>query len=677
MIKPFLKKVLNLEFTYLFGFALFLSIFYGLLVNSILPLFGISDPLSFKYLVPIYLFFLIPFIKILTVLVKWLSSNFSTWPIKIILILNPLLAVAGVNYLDNTGNGSIAIASVALISIVFIVTLIYVPFRKGITKLSIFSSALSLLLANSYRSHFLVGWDIHQEYYIFQMTSLHNYWDINALRTAYNACLSISILPTMIQNLTGVNPMDIFRVIFPMIIALIPVIVYQIGTRFTSNKISYIGAFLFLIQNQFIAQLPALLRQSIAFLFFALMIDFLVRTKINHKYQKWAILISGVGVIWSHYSTTYIMLLLLITAKIIGVVMNLIWRSKNATKPLSYKIILGLLIIAFSWNVLITDTASGLVLLVQNVFANIGRTFTLENKSDMVKGVFYQQSNNTLAVNNYSNEAIKQFPNKEDFQKYKITPISLDTGKPLLLSDPFPIYFHIIIPWLFRLSIIIGVLNLLIFEIKNRKSSLIVSLCSAMLISVLAIIVLPNISGEYNIERLLQQMLILLAPASALGFYTVFGIIKKFPASIPISIIVLSFMYQSTGFIDHLVYKTSGWMFDNSGESYYRYLTSSEEIGALKWLEIYTPTNTLLYTDKYTKLRLTAYSNQIFSYISNEINPPKIEKFGYTLSGFAATKANVVFADIRGQSLRFSFPNRYLSDNRDLIYSSSGAKIYR
>jgi len=677
MNKAFVKRIINTEFTYLFGFALFLSIVYGLLINSALPLLGVRDPLSYKYLTPVYLFFLLPFIKLLIEYIRWFKQRVSAWIIGIILVLNPLLAIAGVNYLDNTGDGSIAVASIVLVSFVFILTLIYAPSSKGIIKLSLYSSAISLLFANSLRSHFLVGWDIHQEYLVFQNTNLLNYWDINALRTAYNACLSITILPTTIHQLTGVPPMDVFRIIYPLIIALIPVIVYQIGTRITGSKVAYIGGFLFLIQNQFMAQLPALLRQSIAFVFFALMIDFILRININPKYKKWAILLSGIGVIWSHYSTTYIMMTLLTTAKIISMLINKRWPSKNVINSLSYKTLIGLFILAFSWNVLITDTASGLIHTIQKVLVNIGDTFTLENKSDMVKSVFYQKSNNSAAVNEYFTKTLQRLQNKETFENYKINPISLDTGRQLLRTDPVAVYFHFVIPWVFRVAIIVGTVFLFIAVIKQRRGTLAVSLSFAMFIFVLGIIVLPKISEEYNVERMLQQMLILLSPLGAVGLYKMFGAVKKIPSSIPVTIIVLSFLYQSSGFIDHLVFGTSNWMFSNSGESYFRYFTTSEEVAGVKWLEANTPPNTLLYTDKYTKLRLTAYSKQRFSYISNEINPPVIEKFGYVLSGFAGTRANAVFASVNGRALRFSFPEKYLTDTRNLIYSNSGAAIYR
>lgn len=173
-------------------------------------------------------------------------------------------------------------------------------------------------------------------------------------------------------------------------------------------------------------------------------------------------------------------------------------------------------------------------------------------------------------------------------------------------------------------------------------------------------------------------MLILLAPISIFGFLRLFSLLKKLTYTIPISIILLSFIFQSTGLIDHLVYKTSPWMFGNSSEQYYRYFSTKSEIGGISWLENNVKANSLLYADRYTKLRIGAYLNQKFGYISSEINPPVIEKYGYVFSGLAGSDSNnSVYTEVKNQQLIFSFPHKYLEENRNKIYSNSITKIYK
>jgi hypothetical protein len=118
-------------------------------------------------------------------------------------------------------------------------------------------------------------------------------------------------------------------------------------------------------------------------------------------------------------------------------------------------------------------------------------------------------------------------------------------------------------------------------------------------------------------------------------------------------------------------------MFDISGEHYFRYYTTSGEISGIGWLSTSTPSKLFLFSDKYTRLRIAAYSDKKYTYISSQINPPLIDRFGYVLSGYAGNKANVVFSDNGGKSLQFSHPSKYLIENKNLIYSNPVATIFR
>lgn len=677
MINKF-KIFLSLEFVYIIGLFIFGVMIYGLIINFVLPKIGFTQPLSFIYIWPVYLIFLFPIIKLVSNINNWIRESINLWPIKLMILINPLLAILGVNRLDNTGDGRLAIISVILVCLVFIFTFLRKDNNEGTLKLAIYSSALSLILANSLRSNFLVGWDIHQEFFVFRLTNIANFWNINTFKDAYNACLSITILPTIIHNLTGISQLTIFRFIYPLIIALIPVIVFLIGTRFTSKKIAYAGAFAFLIQAQFISQLPALLRQGIAFIFFALMIDSLIRNDFTQKYRNLIVLIFGSGMILSHYSTTYIALTLLLVAKSISVLLSKVWLDGKKSTSLSYGIIAILFLSAFLWNVLITNTTDGLFQTFSKVTDNISETFSLEGKSDMVKSIFYQTSDNSTAVINYSKESLKDISNPEEYKGYEIHPVSRNIGKPMKITDPIPIYFHIFIPWIFRIGILIGFIFLVLKEIKKHQNPLVISIGFSMFVVIISIILLPFLSVNYNFERLYQQMLILLAPISIFGFLRLFSLLKKLTYTIPISIILLSFIFQSTGLIDHLVYKTSPWMFGNSSEQYYRYFSTKSEIGGISWLENNVKANSLLYADRYTKLRIGAYLNQKFGYISSEINPPVIEKYGYVFSGLAGSDSNnSVYTEVKNQQLIFSFPHKYLEENRNKIYSNSITKIYK
>ena len=63
-----------------------------------------------------------------------------------------------------------------------------------------FCASLALLFVASMRSWHVVGWDINAELQVFRLTEA-GYWSMSHLQDAYNACLSITLLPTIFSSL--------------------------------------------------------------------------------------------------------------------------------------------------------------------------------------------------------------------------------------------------------------------------------------------------------------------------------------------------------------------------------------------------------------------------------------------------------------------------------------------
>src|SRR4029079_19139954 len=57
--------------------------------------------------------------------------------------------------------------------------------------------ATSLLLATSLRGWTITGHDIQDEFLAFRLTNDAQHWSMGAFESAYNACLSVNILPAV------------------------------------------------------------------------------------------------------------------------------------------------------------------------------------------------------------------------------------------------------------------------------------------------------------------------------------------------------------------------------------------------------------------------------------------------------------------------------------------------
>ena len=79
---------------------------------------------------------------------------------------------------------------------------------------------LSILFSTSLRGWFITGHDIQHEFAVFQVASRAGYWSIAGHNgDPYNACLSITILPTIIAKITTISAAYVYKVVFQAIFA--------------------------------------------------------------------------------------------------------------------------------------------------------------------------------------------------------------------------------------------------------------------------------------------------------------------------------------------------------------------------------------------------------------------------------------------------------------------------
>jgi len=231
----------------------------------------------------------------------------------------------------------------------------------------------------SLRSWYVSGWDISQEYQVFNFTKERLLWSMSNLSGhAYNSCLSITMLPTVFLQLLKINEGYIFKLLFQLIFGLVPLGIFSISRRYASNIVSFLGSFFFIAQAYLWSIVTTLARQEISFLFFALMILVLFEKDFKRNKQKALFLIFCFSMIVSHYSTTYISIALFSLTYLI----NLFVRKKrkfhkknsdkldfsSEKKPfLTLSLIIILIFSTFVWQFLVTDSADNLVNLVDSV----------------------------------------------------------------------------------------------------------------------------------------------------------------------------------------------------------------------------------------------------------------------------------------------------------------------
>jgi len=177
----------------------------------------------------------------------------------------------------------------------------------------------------------------------------------------YNSCISITILPTVIAVLTQVPSEYVFKITFQLLFAFTPVMVFIIARRYLSVPLAFLASFLLISQTWFYEQMPALVRQETAFIFYLLTVMVLFDERLESRGRYILFAICTAALIMSHYTTAYVWLTLLFGGFALSYLYRFFVRN-TSVKTGSLQSILFVLSISFLllWEVSITQTGSTL-----------------------------------------------------------------------------------------------------------------------------------------------------------------------------------------------------------------------------------------------------------------------------------------------------------------------------
>ena len=329
---------------YVIGLSVTFLMFGGLFINWTLPLVGINKPLSLipslvSFNIFLLIFWLIAFkrnkeISLECKLPKfnWLNKVFFAVP-----IIFTFLSIFGAIILNNNGPNYLTMSMLAGIAIyVFLAIILKDKLNKHVYLFAILNISLALLLATSLRSSYVFGSDITTEYFMFQLTKKNFYWSmLNFPHHPYNACLSITILPTILNSFLNINEQYIFKILYQLIFIFTTVGIFLTIKRYVGTIFAFLASCFFIFTPIFYIIMPMHTREEIALLYFSLVLLVLFNEKIDTKLRNILFLVFGFSMVVSHYSTTYIALSLFILTWIVSFVFRKTENQKNVSK--SYK----------------------------------------------------------------------------------------------------------------------------------------------------------------------------------------------------------------------------------------------------------------------------------------------------------------------------------------------------
>jgi len=522
-------KIHNISATeslvYSAGLSIAFIMFSGAFINFILPLTGIPQPIS---LLPVTAS--ITVLTLILMAVAFVRDRSFTGPRRtppkeklqlppvLFLILLLLLTILSVALVDSYQNNILLI--ICLITIAGIVGL--AAFGKFIQPclypFAIFIIGLCLLYQTTLMSPYLVGQDIYTEYHFYRLVANAGFWDA-AFPSTVNSCLSINILAPVYSLVLGIDGRWVFKATYPLLFALVPLILFHIFRQQMSPKKAFLSAFFFVAVPTFSLEMISLCRQQVAELFFALVILLLVDRRLSMRPKLTLISIFAISVVVSHYALgffgfIYMGLLLPVAFIILSGAFQKAWgwltRKLGGLPPdmkgprtLPAKVLVTLVVVyylsGFAWY---GTVASGF-------------------NANVLSGIWTQQTTIiSTEINKLTPKPVEptrpigppaffQFGKRDGLIQ---TAIGLDFPRASPVGKGFRILQYIT-----QLFLVIGCLRL-IFRPKHLRFTaeyIALSVVSAVLI--LACIFLPNFADWLNTTRIYHIALITLAPFCILG----------------------------------------------------------------------------------------------------------------------------------------------------------------
>jgi uncharacterized membrane protein len=656
------------------GFSLLLMMVGGLLLNS-LHTFGLTRPLSTTYI-----FILLDAITLaLLAFNRKRVLNFPSMKLHpsiehlatvISLTMLPLLAIGGAIRLNNGASNILTMILFAAAPILFIL-LIWRKNLKTIYPYAVFMIGLSVLFSTSLRGWSITGHDIQHEFRVFQIVSNNGFWNIaHPKGDPYNACLSITILPTIIAKITTISAPYVFKVVFQAIFAFGLIPIYFFMRKLVSTRYALIGALIFISFPPFFNDMPFLNRQEIAFVFFSLL---MLTTFMNLARKPKTILtiLFLLGVILSHYSSGYITVGLLVLSWLLFKILAL----KNSAQQsfilpvLSLPIIIVALLFTFLWNAQVTATTAGLRQTVTQTIQGLWGHAS-DQSSSVEYSLLSPPTLNPVQV-------LSKYAGSNTGQVHYVAPSNLPvtkTGKVvshIVNVESLNNGFRTFCARILQILLLVG---LVVFFSKRRKKmksneTYFFALAISCVILLILITVLPEISVDYSVTRLFQQTLIITAVPIVMAAEFLLGFLGRFKLY-GLALLFAFLFLDLSGFVPQLF---GGYppqlALNNSGTYYDIYYVHRGEVIATDWLTQVNRGKSVA-ADSYGAIRFPGFPFES----ERIINPVFAGTHGYLYQDYANTHNGLYASFLSGDLLEYTYKSPIANGN--LVYSNQDSKIY-
>ena len=622
-----------------------------------------------------------------------------------------LLAIAGATRLNNGFGPGVSITAYAAVAAYFVLLVLRRErYSSGVLVTGVFCAGAALLLLTSLRGWLITGHDIQTEYEYFRRNYGGRRWEISLYPGAYNACLSITLLPIAFVQLTAVSGIGVFKIVLPLLFAASPAALFRATHNLAPRLVALLAAVFFVSFPTFMTDMPYLGRQEVAFVLLGAALVVATDRKRNLGARRLAFTALLGGVVLAHYSTSYVLLIVLGGAAAFDACWRLVSKLRGHRRRSTWQrqssfmqpwIPIAAAILALLWAGPVTHTSGQLQTTLNAALQELqGKGDALGSSAASSSLFGGAQVSDTQRLSDYRDQTISTteaarvkgvFLPLSTVDQYQ-TPVQTQPDMPLTTAGQRLSSIHIPVSSVngvvrggiaagLQLLIVLG-LAVAVFSRRRafRPNRDQVALAVGTLGMLALLTVVPQFSVDYGLLRAFQQGIFFVGPFMAAGLLWALRWTRS--AVVPVACaIVVGVLLDLSGALPRL---TGGYpaqlALSNAGQYYDLYYPTQPQQTAAVWLEnrlVIAPTTA---GKQSIEANLFTY-NEIQSVYTGPavgtIFPTMISPSDYVLLGPAAVENGQDTINYRGSLVTYAYPRKLLDLTKNEIYSSSGVVIYR
>jgi uncharacterized membrane protein len=606
------------------------------------------------------------------------------WP-----LLLPLASAVGAARLTNGDGELVAVAALgAGVALLVVATLASSRLDTTQLGMTLFAVGLALAWSFSLRSGSVYGFDISGELPILDATRDAGVWRLDHPADAYGAMLSLTVLPSLLGELTGLSSLVLLKAVYPVALALVPVTVFLIARRHLSARYAFAGAAFIVVQANFAQQLPAVARQEIGLLLFAVLVAAALDRRIPRG-ARWSLVSTlGLAMVVSHYSTTYLAVALVAAAVVIQAAVSLARPVPRVTGALVVGLVVTAAGAALWYGPVMTDSSSNVTRFTDSVRTEglrflpnrepgqgIVEAYLTGNLPQRVSAAEYGELvqadyvANRPFVTPLPDAAAGRYALRDDAAE--ATPIRSETAKSTLDRAQL---------WVLQLANLLAVLGAvwLVLRRGTRPGLRVAAILALAALLALALVRLSGtIAENYNQDRAFVQALVPLAVALAWLVQRASRVGRRRGHAVNVAVaLALGVVLVNTSGLAGAALDRPGTNVGDTGEDFERYYVTRPELASADWLRVARyGRGGVLYADRYGQLRLISQRVPTQGMLL-DITPRTLDQDAWIY----ASRVNVVDGRARGvvgsRYATFRFPSRFVRDHWNTVYANGTSEVF-